>query len=115
MSPEDAASLQMAGLVLVSWAAVWALAWLVVWRRRGQKWPLLVGIVPMGLVLAVFGLWIFAFAFVGLIPGILGAVAMGKAIIAFAGRRAAFARSAFRAAQPKAPPRGLVESVSNET
>jgi hypothetical protein len=115
LSPEDAAFLQGFCVFAVAWAVLWVLGWLAIWRRRGQQWPLWLGITPIGLLTAGVAFWLAAVVISGMISTLLAAVAIGKLLVWCVGRRSVLARSRMRAAQPKAPPRGLVEGTSGET
>lgn len=101
----------------VAWIGIWVLAWFLFWRRRMQKWPLWVAFAPSILWVANLLLWIglAATMLAGIIPGIIVTIAIGKLIVAGVGRGNVMARSRMQAAQPKAPPHGLVEGVSSES
>lgn len=96
-------------------SVLWFLAWLVLWRKKSRRWPIGVALLPCGLVALVIAFGLVPFIF--LLPAALGViltVGLLKLLVEGAGRRNVFASSTIRASQPKAPPRGLVESRGDE-
>jgi hypothetical protein len=99
-------------LFSISWCVVWTLAWFLVWRKGPEQWPLWVAFGP-GLLWAGWMLLVVGFeltVLTGIIPGVVIAIAIGKLVVAFMGRRNVLARSRMQASEPKAPQRGLVEN-----
>ena len=100
-------------LATLAWAGAWVIAWAVFWRRKQKRWPLFVGLVPLGLMLAFlivgFG-WVVLLAFSPALPlGFIVTVGIGKLIVEMIGKRLVFKRSDMRSGRPAAPPRGMVE------
>ncbi len=115
MSPEGLNSLLLMLLAFAVWGALWFVAWLVMWRKQSQNWPIWVALVPVALV-AAFGVVAVAPLVITLplVLGVITTIGLVKLAVAGVGRRNVFANSKMHAAQPKAPPRGLVESRSDE-
>jgi len=94
---------------VVAWAVVWIGAWLLVWRRRGRKWPLFVGLLPAALLLG----WLLLQTYLALaalfVPAIVLLIGLGKFIVWAAGRRGVLARSGLKAGRTSVSPEGLVK------